>query len=123
MIFRFGLIVFALFGAGLSCAYLYSQSALSDIEQRYPASGRFVNISGTQIHYTDNEAAIGGQGVPIVLLHGASTSLMDYEASIAPPYDKPIESSHSIGLDMAIASGLADPGLTRASKLTSWSDC
>ena len=85
MIFRFGLIVFALFVAGLSCAYLYSQSVLSDIEQRYPASGRFVNISGTQIHYTDNAAMIGGQGVPIVLLHGASTSLMDYEASIAPP--------------------------------------
>ena len=89
MIFRFGLIVFALFVAGLSCAYLYSQSVLSDIEQRYPASGRFVNISGTQIHYTDNGAALGGQGVPIVLLHGswiteycASFTLMDYEASI-----------------------------------------
>ncbi len=84
MLFRFGLIVLIFVIAGMSYAYLYSRSALSDIEQRYPATGRFADITGTRIHYTDNGAVTGGTGVPIVLLHGASTSLVDYEASIAP---------------------------------------
>jgi pimeloyl-ACP methyl ester carboxylesterase len=63
----------------LGACYLYSASAVQSIEQVYPAEGRFVTVEGTRLHYTDK-----GRGDAIVLVHGASANLWDFEASIAP---------------------------------------
>jgi pimeloyl-ACP methyl ester carboxylesterase len=47
-------------------------------EQRHPPAGAFVALDGVRLHYTD-----AGSGPAVVLVHGASTSLLDFQASIA----------------------------------------
>jgi pimeloyl-ACP methyl ester carboxylesterase len=60
-----------------SLAILTRLGALA-AEQRHPPAGAFAEIEGVRLHYTD-----AGSGPPIVLVHGASTSLLDFQASIA----------------------------------------
>jgi len=64
-------------------AYFYSVYEIDGLRDRYPPSGEFASIDGTTLHYVDS-----GTGSPIVLLHGASSSLLDFEASIAPSLRK-----------------------------------
>lgn len=54
------------------------------LEGRFPPVGRFADVDGLRLHYsiTGPEAA---DGATIVLLHGASTSLLDFHASLLPP--------------------------------------
>lgn len=47
-------------------------------EQRHPPAGAFAELDGVRLHYTDV-----GSGPAVVLVHGASTSLLDFQASIA----------------------------------------
>ena len=47
------------------------------IETRYPPTGRFVEIGGGRLHYTDTGPADGNGRVAVVLLHGASGSHAD----------------------------------------------
>ena len=67
----------------LGAGYLYSAYEIGLLLEKYPPQGEFVHIDGTTIHYVDS-----GDGPPIVWLHGASSSLGDFEASIAPPLRK-----------------------------------
>jgi pimeloyl-ACP methyl ester carboxylesterase len=71
--------VVALVTLVLLAGYLYSANEWNAIEATYPPQGQFVDVTGTRLHYTDK-----GKGPVIVLLHGASTTLADYEASITP---------------------------------------
>ena len=50
------------------------------IEQTYPPIGKFIDIDGLRTHYLDI-----GEGQPIVLIHGASTTLQDFTASLFYP--------------------------------------
>lgn len=59
--------------------YLYSAVATHSAEKAYPPHGRFVEVEGVRFHYVD-----AGTGPAIVLIHGASTTLRDFEASILP---------------------------------------
>jgi pimeloyl-ACP methyl ester carboxylesterase len=47
------------------------------VERRYPPHGRFLEVEGGRLHYT-----VAGEGYPLILLHGASASGQDFEASI-----------------------------------------
>ncbi len=58
---------------------LYSAYGAWRIENDYPAVGKFVDAAGLRLHYTDS-----GSGIPVVLIHGASTNLMDFTASLVP---------------------------------------
>ncbi len=49
-------------------------------ESAFPPIGEFALIDGVKLHYTQR-----GSGHPIVLIHGASTSLRDFEASLVEP--------------------------------------
>lgn len=65
-------------------------------ESRHPAIGQFVEVDGLQIHYRDTGQQHDSAGSTtchtsnstpsptLVLLHGASTSLLDYETSLRP---------------------------------------
>ena len=69
-------LLFALL-AGLAA---YTQVTTWRAESDNPPIGRFAEGGGLRIHYTDQ-----GQGRPLILVHGASTSLLDFHASIAGP--------------------------------------
>ena len=58
----------------------YTQVTERQAESANPPIGRFAEVEGLRIHYTDQ-----GQGRPLILVHGASTSLLDFHASIAGP--------------------------------------
>ena len=47
------------------------------VEQRYPPAGRLVRVGADELHVLD-----AGQGAPIVLIHGASSNLREWTASI-----------------------------------------
>ena len=52
-------------------------------EVRHPPVGRFAQVEGLRIHYTDTGPAEAG-GRPLILIHGATTSLLDFQASLVP---------------------------------------
>lgn len=63
----------------LGALYLYSAWASRAAVEAHPPHGRFVDVEGVRLHYLDV-----GTGPAIVLIHGASTTLQDFEASILP---------------------------------------
>jgi pimeloyl-ACP methyl ester carboxylesterase len=66
--------------AGLA---LYTHLGTVRMEQRFPPAGDFVLIDRLRMHFLD-----AGNGPPIVLIHGASTSLLDFHASIFEPLSR-----------------------------------
>lgn len=55
----------------------YTYAAARWLEHEYPPSGAFIEVGDQQLHYLAK-----GEGQSIVLLHGASASLRDFEASL-----------------------------------------
>jgi pimeloyl-ACP methyl ester carboxylesterase len=53
------------------------------LEARFPPVGDFARVDGVRLHYTDTGPR-DADTPPIVLLHGASTSLLDFHASLLP---------------------------------------
>src|SRR6201986_548983 len=45
-------------------------------ERRYPARGRFLEVSGVRLHYLER-----GEGPPVVLLHGNGATAEEFEAA------------------------------------------
>ncbi len=61
----------------LSLLALYTAAAVLWTEHSFPPIGEFVIVDNVRLHYLS-----AGEGPPVVLLHGANTSLRDFEASI-----------------------------------------
>ena len=78
-------IIFFLLGftALLAIGFLYTVLSSNSMEQRLPPTGQFIEIDGLRLHYVDQ-----GQGFPLVLLHGASTSLRDFTTNLIPLLSK-----------------------------------
>lgn len=77
------LLVVVLLLVGLLIAgHVYTDREVARIEKRHPPTGQFVTVDGVRLHYTRQGA---GDGPTVLLLHGASTSLMDFAASLTPP--------------------------------------
>ena len=64
-------------GCVLGLMALYTAAATWWMERAHPPIGDFVTTHGVRLHYVS-----AGDGPPIVLLHGASSSLRDFDASI-----------------------------------------
>ncbi len=58
---------------------IYSSYGAWRIQRHHPPVGQFVDAADLRLHYVDR-----GTGAPVVLLHGASTTLMDFTASLVP---------------------------------------
>lgn len=65
---------------GLAAMGLVTHLGADRAEYENPPVGRFATVDGVRLHYTD-----GGSGSAVVLIHGASTSLLDFESSLAGP--------------------------------------
>jgi pimeloyl-ACP methyl ester carboxylesterase len=62
--------------AVLAGAALLVQHRSKRAEKKHPPPGRFLDINGLKLHYTDH-----GQGTPLVLLHGNGSMTQDFAAS------------------------------------------
>ncbi|NNJ98734.1 MAG: alpha/beta hydrolase [Gammaproteobacteria bacterium] len=71
--------LFLIFLAITGTLALYSAYGAWQVEHDYPPIGRFVDVAGLRLHYIDT-----GKGAPVVLVHGASTTLRDFTASLVP---------------------------------------
>jgi len=80
---KLALILFALPVAILILGALYTAYAEHQAELEFPARGEFLNVSTGKLHYTDASA-----GDAIVLLHGASSNLREFESSLQPLFAK-----------------------------------
>lgn len=63
-------------GAALGVTALVNHANARRAEAEAPPAGEFVVVDGVRLHYTD-----GGEGSPIVLLHGNGVTLQDFEVS------------------------------------------
>ncbi|RAI57579.1 alpha/beta fold hydrolase [Roseicella frigidaeris] len=67
----------ALVGAAvLGALALVNHAAARRAERKHPPRGRFVEVDGVRLHYSDR-----GSGKPIVLLHGNAVTGDDYDTS------------------------------------------
>jgi len=64
----------ALLGAAVTAAWVEAQARRAEREN--PPIGKFIDIDGVRLHYVER-----GEGAPVVLIHGNTVSLMDFEAS------------------------------------------
>lgn len=72
-----GLQTAALLGAvGLAASMLYVQSKQRDVERNNPPQGKFIDVDGVRLHYTER-----GEGPALVLLHGNGVYSKDFDVS------------------------------------------
>lgn len=79
-------------GAALLSALIYQNRARAHAEASHPPLGRFLDVGGTTLHYTDI-----GEGPPIVFLHGIGTTLEDW--FISPLLDLLLPFNRLIAID------------------------
>lgn len=64
---------------------IYGSRLTSTTENQFPPIGNFIQIDGTRLHYSDTgNPDEDSDPTILVLLHGASTSLLDFEPSLVP---------------------------------------
>jgi pimeloyl-ACP methyl ester carboxylesterase len=71
-----GLQTAGLIAAGLAATLLYVQAKQHKVERDHPPQGRFIDVDGVRLHYTDR-----GEGPALVLLHGNGLFATDFDLS------------------------------------------
>ena len=86
------LIIVVVAVVGLVAALLLANYWLTlAAEKSMPPLGEFAEIDGTRVHYVDR-----GEGIPVVLIHGANGALQDFTATI---FDRLAEEYRVIAID------------------------
>lgn len=70
--------------AALAGAAIFNRLAANRAEAEHPPSGRFIDVDGVAVHYTDNgssDGGGGGSGEAIILIHGNGSLLQDFLCS------------------------------------------
>lgn len=65
--------------AGLLLLAVFSAWGRWQIEREFPPVGKFIEVKGQRLHFIDQ-----GQGPVLILIHGASSNLNDFAASLLP---------------------------------------
>jgi pimeloyl-ACP methyl ester carboxylesterase len=63
-------------GIGLAASFFYVRAKSKQAEREYPPQGKFVEVDGVRLHYTER-----GEGPALVLLHGNMVFSADFEQS------------------------------------------
>lgn len=71
-----------LFVAAIVVLYGTSQYLAQQVAVQYPPKGRFAEVEGVRLHYTDYPAGENPDLLPVVFIHGASGNLRDQEGII-----------------------------------------
>lgn len=71
-----GLQTAGLVAGGLAVALLYVQAQQRKVERENPPQGKFIDVDGVRLHYTER-----GDGPPLVLLHGNGLFNTDFDLS------------------------------------------
>ena len=58
------------------CSLTFTHIRVYLVEKKNPPEGRFIDIENLKIHYVEK-----GKGIPLVLLHGVSSTLSDFKNS------------------------------------------
>lgn len=69
-------VVFTTIGVVAAATALIARQAARRAEQANPAKGKFIEVDGVRLHYTER-----GQGQAVVLLHGFGMMIEDFETS------------------------------------------
>ena len=96
-----------LLAALLVALAILSHFGAKRIEAALPPIGEFITVDGLELHYL--QAGQGNPGPPIVLLHGASSNLRDFQSSILPLLAK---THHVIAFDR--------PGMGYSKRRADW---
>ena len=72
---------FVLLTLGAAFTYLYARS----IERRFPPTGRFIDVEGCRIHYREEGPKDAPTRGTIVILHGASSNLVESMLGLGTP--------------------------------------
>ena len=75
----------------LALLWLGTRVWVVHVEESFPPLGRFVELSDRRVHVLE-----AGEGTPVVMLHGASSNLREWQASI---FDQVAESHRAIAID------------------------
>jgi pimeloyl-ACP methyl ester carboxylesterase len=67
-------VTFALVSAGVLAAVNTAAARLA--ERRHPPTGKFIEVDGVRLHYSDR-----GEGSPVVLIHGNAVTGSDWDTS------------------------------------------
>jgi pimeloyl-ACP methyl ester carboxylesterase len=80
----------AFLGLGLLGLFAVTSLGSAVIERRHPPRGRFVDVTGGRMHVVDIGPRDHGSrdGLPIVLLHGASANLEDMRLALGDPLSR-----------------------------------
>ncbi|MCI5043691.1 MAG: alpha/beta hydrolase [Aquisalinus sp.] len=65
---------------------LHGFSYTRNVESRFRPAGSFVEINGTRLHYLDLN--VEAEGIPLLLIHGASSSLADMKIALGDLADR-----------------------------------
>jgi len=87
-LFLWGALVFTI---GIASLIFYNQQEIAALEAQYPPLGDKMSVAASDIHYLEK-----GSGPVLVLIHGSTTTLRDFTASIFEPL---AESCRVIGID------------------------
>lgn len=90
----------------------YGCSLTRTIEREHPPVGDYVFVNGLKLHYLDTGSSATNLGKPtLVLLHGASTSLLDFQQNLLASLSR---SYRVLAFDR--------PGLGYSHRANSWAD-
>jgi len=76
---KLGVTLVVLVAVGIGGAAVHTWFGTRSAEQQFSAQGEFVEVSTGSLHYTDV-----GSGQAVVLLHGASSNLREFESGLQP---------------------------------------
>lgn len=78
---KIALVVVALIAVLCAVAFAFTQWQVARVEAKYPPRGKFVDVEGVRLHYTELAPAHARRGT-ILLLHGASGNQADVMAPL-----------------------------------------